>query len=93
METTTGMSAPPIAITMWMPKRSAITVMTTSGVSPAWFCAATNWVPAQRTTMRPARLIQWRPGSSMGLPPIFADSLPNAMSEPENVTAPIRTPR
>jgi hypothetical protein len=35
IETTTGMSAPPIAITMWMPKSSAITVITTSGVMPS----------------------------------------------------------
>ena len=41
---------------------------------------------------RPARLSQWRAGSSSGLPPILPDSLPNAMTEPENVTAPIRMP-
>ena len=28
----------------------------------------------------------------MGLPPILPDSLPKAMTEPENVTAPISTP-
>jgi len=31
MDTTTGMSAPPIAITMWMPNSSATTVMTIEG--------------------------------------------------------------
>src|SRR4029078_1327154 len=31
---TTGMSAPPIAITMWMPKSSAIAVIRTSGSMP-----------------------------------------------------------
>ena len=36
---------------------------------------------------------QWRPGSSIGLPLIRPDSLPNAITEPENVTAPISTPR
>jgi len=46
METTTGMSAPPIAMTMWMPKRSAITVMTTSGIIPSWTdCAPMNRPP------------------------------------------------
>ena len=30
----------------------------------------------------PTRLSQWRAGSSSGLPPIFADSLPNAITEP-----------
>ena len=34
-----------------------------------------------------------RPGSSTGLPVIRADSLPKAITEPENVTAPISTPR
>ena len=34
-----------------------------------------------------------RPGSSTGLPLIFADSLPNAITDPEKVTAPISTPR
>ena len=87
------MSAPPIAITMWTPKSSAITVMTMSGFMPSgieWLLM--NQPPHQITTSRPTRLIQWRPGSSTGLPLIRAESLPKAMIEPEKVTAPISTP-
>ena len=44
METTTGMSAPPMAITMWMPNSRATAVMMSSGTSPppAADCT-TNW--------------------------------------------------
>ena len=93
IDTTTGMSAPPIAITMWTPNSSAITVITASGIRPAWMsCACRNCTPNQITPSSPARLSQWRAGSSSGLPPILPDSLPKAMTEPENVTAPIRMP-
>ncbi len=78
---------------MWMPKSSEITVITTSGVMPAaTSLATTNSRPNQSTTTRPARLIQWRAGRSRGLPPILPESLPKAITEPENVTAPIRMP-
>ena len=94
IDTTTGMSAPPIAITMWMPKSSAITVITTSGVMPVGDrCRRCMKLPPnQITTSRPARLSQWRPGSSIGLPLILPESLPKAITEPEKVTAPIRMP-
>ena len=36
---------------------------------------------------------QCRPGRSIGLPLILPESLPKAITEPENVTAPISTPR
>ena len=49
--------------------------------------------PNQTTTSSPMRLSQWRPGSSIGLPLILAESLPKAITEPEKVTAPIRMPR
>jgi hypothetical protein len=93
MDTTTGMSAPPMAITMWMPNSSEITVMTISGVMPAWMPgASTNSRPNQMTTSSPARLSQCRAGSSSGLPPILPESLPKAMIEPLKVTAPMRMP-
>ena len=93
MDTTTGMSAPPMAMTMCTPKSSAITVITSSGSMPAWMsCACRNCRPNQMTTSSPARLSQCRPGSSSGLPPILPDSLPKAMIEPEKVTAPMRMP-
>ena len=82
-----------MAITMWMPNSSAITVITISGVIPASILPARrNSRPNQITTSRPARFSQWRAGSSSGLPPMRPESLPKAMMEPENVTAPIRMP-
>ena len=87
------MSAPPIAITMWMPNSSAITVITINGIVPAaTSCAWTKAPPNQITASRPARFSQCRAGSSSGLPPIFPDSLPKAMIEPENVMAPMKMP-
>ncbi len=87
------MSAPPMAITMWMPKRSAIAAITTSAVMPSPTDPACRKLrPNQITTSRPRRLIQWRAGSSSGLPPILPESLPKATIEPEKVTAPIRMP-
>ncbi len=93
METTTGMSAPPIAITMCTPKRRAITLIATSGVMPCWMSGARrNRDPNQITPTSPARFSQWRAGSSRGLPLIRAESLPNAITDPDSVTAPISTP-
>jgi hypothetical protein len=57
IETTTGMSAPPIAITMCMPNSSAITVMTINGIMPASTDSARrNCTPNQITSSKPARL-------------------------------------
>jgi hypothetical protein len=92
IDTTTGMSAPPIAITMCTPNSSAITVITISGHAGLMSCARRNQRPNQDHQDSPARLSQWRAGSSSGLPPILPDSLPKATSEPEKVTAPIRMP-
>ena len=90
---TTGISAPPIAITMWTPNNSATTVITTSGVMPSLIdSACRNCRPNQITTSKPARFNQWRPGSSSVLPPILPESLPKAITEPVKVTAPMRMP-
>ena len=76
-----------------MPKSSAINVMMTSGHMPlATAVDATKRPHSQTTMIRPARLIKCRPGISIGLPLIRAESLPKAITEPENVTAPISTP-
>jgi hypothetical protein len=70
-----------------------MTVMMASGFRPSSIeCARMNQAPHQMTTSRPARLSQWRAGSSTGFPLILAESLPKAMSEPEKVTAPMSTP-
>jgi len=93
MDTTTGMSAPPMAMTMWTPNSSAIAVITISGTMPCSMVSARrNSRPNQITTSSATRLSQWRPGSSSGLPPILPLSLPKAISEPLKVTAPIRMP-
>jgi hypothetical protein len=52
------MSAPPIAMTMWMPNSSAITVITSSGIMPAsTSCACTN-APPNQITAEQAREVQ-----------------------------------
>ena len=50
METTTGMSAPPMAITMWMPNSSAAAVMMSNGTSPGGRPATGLPPPADWTT-------------------------------------------
>ena len=87
------MSAPPMAITMCTPNSSAMAVITASGSMPsATEPACRKARPNHTTTSSAARLSQWRPGSSSGLPPIRPLSLPKATSEPEKVTAPMRMP-
>ena len=84
IDTTTGMSAPPIAMTMWMPKSSATAVITASGISPPPAAdSTTNRQPNHSTTASIARFSQCRPGSVSGLPPMLPLNLPNAMIEPE----------
>ena len=88
------MSAPPIAITMWTPRSSAITVMPASDVRPdSGAPARMKTPPSQITINSPAKFITCRPGRITGLPLILPASLPKAINEPEKVTAPIRTPR
>ena len=70
-----------------------MTVMMTSGTMPCgtvW--APRNHLPTPITASSPMRFIQCRAGNRSGLPPIFPDNLPNAMTDPENVTAPMRMP-
>lgn len=77
METTTGMSPPPIAATRWSPSASATTVMSRSAIHDSAEPSSTR----RRTTMRRAlttsapRLSQLRPGSVRGAPLIRAESL------------------
>ena len=64
-----------------------------SGVMPAPSAdSSTKSRPNHIAASSRPRLSQWRAGSSSGLPPMRPDSLPKAMTEPENVTAPIRMP-
>ena len=94
IETTTGMSAPPIAMTMCTPKANAISVISINdSVPPEMDSAPTKAAPSQMQSSSMTRLIALRPFSSIGLLVTTPLSLPNAMTEPVKVTAPIRTPR
>ena len=71
IETTTGMSPPPIAATRCRPSSSAMTVMIASGQ----MLGAPGTSPAARhSTISAPRFIQFRPGSVNGADLIFADS-------------------
>ena len=95
MDTTTGMSPPPMAATRCTPRARAMTVMTTRQVQAAGEPSGRS----AKATMRPrdtssaARLSRLRPGSVMGRPGILPASLRAAMTDPVKVTAPTNTPR
>ncbi len=90
METTTGMSPPPIEATRCHPNASAIAVITSSGTTE---CEATNHTSRPVETSTAARLSQCRAGSISGDDLMRALSLRKATIEPVNVTAPMNTPR
>ena len=89
IDTTTGMSAPPIGMMSVTPSTSATTVIAQNTM---WFCV-TKKMPI-RTSMptASAMLRRWRAGRMIGLPDIRAASFRNAMIEPVNVMAPMATP-
>ena len=99
-EITTGMSAPPIGRTIVIPKTSAEAMITpsTSAAAPlpsASVPAASRISTAVPTTATTASTtVSGRePGKMIGLPLIRPWSLPDAISEPENVTQPMAAPR
>ena len=71
IDTTTGMSPPPIAATRCRPSSSASTVMITSGIRLG---AATNQPSRPALTTSTTRLSRLRPGRVSGADFIFADS-------------------
>ena len=89
METTTGMSPPPIDATRCQPSASASTVTAISklisGVITYQTVSPTN--PTNAPTFR-----KFLPGSISGLDEIFAESFRFATIEPVKVTAPMKTP-
>ncbi len=89
IDTTTGMSPPPIAATRCQPSASETTVMIASGTRDG---LAMNQHQARGHHEAP-RFSQFRPGSVSGADFIFAESLRYATIEPVNVTAPMSTPR
>ena len=88
------MSAPPMASTMCTPNNNASASMMSSGVSPsAVEGAAVNATPSQMAAASSAAFSQWRAGNSSGALVMMPCNLPNALTEPVKVTAPMSTPR
>ena len=85
------MSAPPIAITRWMPIRPD-TAVTASRAGSDCGPAPTKITPSQTQARSIAKLSRCRPGRSSGLLPITPCSLPQAITDPVNVSAPMNTP-
>ena len=52
----------------------------------------TNAIPVQIAMAKRTRLRRWRPGKVIGFPLMHADNLPNAITEPVHVTAPMNIP-
>lgn len=89
IETTTGMSPPPIEATRCHPSARAMTVTTESTTR---FGSITNTtVRTTNATIAP-RLSRLCAGSISGLLLIRPDSFRNATIEPVKVTAPMKTP-
>ncbi|CPU67646.1 Uncharacterised protein [Mycobacteroides abscessus] len=89
IETTTGMSPPPIDATRCQPSASDTTVSSSSGHTDG---ATTNHATSPRLATSAPRLSRFRPGSWSGADRVRPDSLRNATTEPVNVTAPTSTP-
>ena len=94
METTTGISAPPIDATRCQPKASAMMVITSNASTcKPTLSVRTKTTSSTKETTSAARFSLWRLGSISGLEEIFPRSLPNATIEPVKVTAPMKMPR
>jgi hypothetical protein len=89
MDTTTGMSAPPIGMMSRKPSAKAISAISQNRESEP---VDTN--PTTSATIRTPspRFSQCWPGKMIGAPLINACSLAKAMTEPEKVTAPMARP-
>ena len=92
------MSAPPIGMIVSTPSRNAIAVITMNGVHCASGAAVKNMMPDAIITTASVRLTKCCPLNTTGalekrrlyLP--RPASLPNAMTDPENVIAPMKVP-
>ena len=95
IETTTGMSPPPMASTRCAPSTSAMSVITARKAQPAPEPAGAIMNPTMRTRepMSAPRLSRLRPGSVSGRPGTRPASLAAARTEPVKVTPPTNTPR
>ncbi|MNC63913.1 hypothetical protein D3C75_1140750 [compost metagenome] len=94
METTTGMSAPPIDATRCQPITSAMIVITSNArTCKPTLSVRTKMISIAKETTIAARFSLWRFGNINGLDEILPRSLPNATMEPVKVTAPMKIPR
>ncbi|VVE90616.1 hypothetical protein PBR20603_04602 [Pandoraea bronchicola] len=94
IDTTTGMSAPPIGMMMSTPSTKAMAVMMTNGVQ---LCETKNAPPKPSIAIANARFTMCWPLKTTGAPwnsrnLYLPESLPKAMTEPENVIAPTNVP-
>src|ERR1700754_3459284 len=94
IDTTTGMSAPPIGMMISTPSTNAISVMMMNGSHD---CVRKNRIPKPSIASASSRLIMCWPAYTTGAPwnsrnLYLPDSLPNAITEPENVSAPTKVP-
>ena len=86
-EITTGMSAPPIAITICTPSTSATAIATPSSAWLSWPVASTTHSD-QHDREQPGRDRPAGPGATTGDPVISSCSLPKAIIEPAKLIEP-----
>ena len=89
IETTTGMSPPPMDATRCHPRASASAVTATSSQIDG--VATYQTVSARKSTSAPT-LSTFFPGSIRGFDDMRPDSFRNATIDPVKVTAPMNTP-
>src|ERR1700674_2431213 len=94
MDTTTGISAPPIGMMISTPSANAIAVKMTNG---SHACVSMKMTPKPSMARASSRLIMCWPRYTTGAPLnkrnwYLPESLPNAITEPENVIAPTNVP-
>src|SRR3954470_15673441 len=98
IDTTTGMSAPPIGMMISTPSTKAIAVMIRNGVQAGSVPPAKqNTRPRPTMTMARIRFSMCWPAKLTGAPwnrrnLYLPDNLPNAITEPEKVIAPTKVP-
>ena len=86
---TTGMSAPPIGMMIRTPSRKARIAIIQNCAGP---CAMHIHTTSAISAMPSSAFSGCCPGKVMGAPLMMPCSLPKAMIEPVNVTAPIAVP-
>src|SRR5471030_3219310 len=98
IDTTTGMSAPPMGMMISTPSTKAIAAITTNGVHAGSLPPAKqNASPSPTITSASTRFSRCWPAKLTGAPwnsrnLYLPDSLPNAITEPEKVMAPTKVP-